>query len=175
MNTNREQRTEKREHEKFVITLVHGTWADTRGWVAPGSVMRRELEARLPSTSLRAGGSVVFREFPWSSSHTHAARTEAGVRLARFVRGGHAQYPEAKHFIICHSHGGIVALYAMRDAEADRVVSGIVTLATPFVSARPRRFRPYIGAITFMLVAAPIVAGALLLAGIGSIRPMLLA
>ena len=100
----------------YVITLVHGTWADTRGWVAPGSVLRRELDARL--------GPVVFREFPWSSAHTHAARTEAGVRLAQFVRGGHAQYPEARHFIIGHSHGGIVALYAMRDAAADQVVSG---------------------------------------------------
>lgn len=151
----------------YVITLVHGTWADTRGWVAPGSVLRRELETRL--------GSVVFREFPWSSAHTHAARTEAGVRLARFVRGGHAQYPEAKHFIIGHSHGGLVALYAMRDAAADQVVSGIITLATPFVSVRRRRFRPYISSITFLLVAAPVVAGALVLAPMSPLRSMLFA
>jgi hypothetical protein len=166
MNTNREQRTEKREHPLYVITLVHGTWADTRGWVAPGSVLRRELEARL--------GSVVFREFPWSSAHTHAARTEAGVRLARFVRGGHAQYPEARHFIIGHSHGGIVALYAMRDTAADQVVSGIITLATPFVSARRRRFRPYVGAVTFLLIATPVVAGALVLAAMWPRQPALL-
>jgi len=43
-------------------------------------------------------------------------------------------------------------------------VSGIITLASPFVSARPRRFRPYVSAITFLLVATPVVAGALLLA-----------
>jgi hypothetical protein len=166
MNTNPEQRTEKREHPDYAITLVHGTWADTRGWVAPGSVLRRELEARL--------GSVVFREFPWTSAHTHAARTEAGVRLARFVRGGQGQYPEARHFIIGHSHGGIVALYAMRDAAADKVVSGIITLATPFVSGRRRRFRPYVGAITFLLIAAPVVAGALVLAAMWPRQPVLL-
>jgi hypothetical protein len=166
MNTNQEAITEKREHPSYVITLVHGTWADTRGWVAPGSVLRRELDARL--------GSVVFREFPWSSAHTHAARTEAGVRLARFVRGGHTQYPEARHFIIGHSHGGVVALYAMRDAAANQVVSGIITLATPFVSTRRRRFRPYVRAITFLLIAAPVVAGALLLAAMWPRQPVLL-
>jgi hypothetical protein len=44
------------------------------------------------------------------SRNTQAAQAEAGVRLARFVRGGHARYPNAHHFIIGHSHGGGVAL-----------------------------------------------------------------
>jgi alpha-beta hydrolase superfamily lysophospholipase len=91
------------------------------------------------------------------------------------VRGGHAQYPEPRHFIIAHSHGGIVALYALRDPAADQVVSGIITLATPFVSARPRRFRPFIGAMTFLLIAGPVVAGALLLKAMWPLRPVLLA
>lgn len=142
----------------FVITLVHGTWADTRGWVAPGSFLRRELEGQL--------GSVVFREFAWTSAHTHAARAEAGVRLGKFIRAGHAQYPGAKHVVIAHSHGGVVALYALRDAEANRVISGIVTLATPFVYARRRRFGPYVGVMTFVLIAGPVVAGAMVLSAL---------
>jgi hypothetical protein len=68
----------------------------------------------------------------------------------------------------------MVALYAMRDAAADQVVSGIITLATPFVSARPRRFRPFVGAITFLLIAAPVVAGPLLLAAMTPLPPVLL-
>jgi len=27
----------------YVITLVHGTWADTKGWVSPGSALRRDI------------------------------------------------------------------------------------------------------------------------------------
>jgi hypothetical protein len=52
-------------------------------------------------------------------------------------------------------------------------VSGIITMATPFVSARPRRFRPYVSASTFLLVAAPVVTGALLLAAMWP-QPVLL-
>jgi hypothetical protein len=62
----------------------------------------------------------------------------------------------------------------MRDAAADQVVSGIITLATPFVSARRRRFRPYVGAITFLLIAAPVVAGALVLSAMWPLQPVLL-
>jgi hypothetical protein len=103
----------------YAITLVHGTWADTKGWVAPGSFLRRELEHGL--------ANVVIREFSWTGANTHAARTGAGVGLARFIRDGHAQYPGARHFVIAHSHGGNVALYAMRDDAARAVVQGIVT------------------------------------------------
>jgi hypothetical protein len=106
---------------------------------------------------------------------SHARGTNRSGHPARTVPArGHAQYPEARHFIIGHSHGGIVALYAMRDAAADQVVSGIISLATPFVSARRRRFRPYVGAITFLLIAAPIVAGALVLAAMWPRQPVLL-
>lgn len=148
----------------YVITLVHGTWADTRGWVAPGSVLRRELEGRL--------GHLVFREFPWISANTHAARIEAGVRLGRFVRGGHAQYPRARHFIVAHSHGGTVALYAMRDAAASQAIAGVVTLATPFLHTRRRQCRGCINLVAFLLLAVPVVLGtlALMTPGLESLR-----
>lgn len=138
----------------YLVTLVHGTWADTRGWVAPGSLLRSELEQRL--------GTVVFREFSWNSRNTHAARAEAGVRLARFIRAGHAQCPGARHFIIAHSHGGNVALYAMRDEAARQAVAGIVTLATPFIRTRRRVLSRYVHVITWLLIAMPIVLGSVM-------------
>jgi alpha-beta hydrolase superfamily lysophospholipase len=115
---------------KFVVTLVHGTWADTRGWVAPGSFLRRELDRRLDH--------LTFRAFAWSGRNTHAARTEAGASLAQFIRDGHVRYPDAHHFVVAHSHGGNVALYAMRDPAARDAVTGIVTLGTPFIYTRCR-------------------------------------
>jgi hypothetical protein len=133
----------------YVITLVHGTWADTKGWVAPGSFLRRELEHGLPHA--------VIREFSWTAANTHAARADAGVGLAQFIRDGHAQYPRAQHFVIAHSHGGNVALYAMRDDVARAVVQGIVTLATPFIYTRRRRFHRHVTSMASLVLAVPAV------------------
>ena len=115
---------------QYVLTLVHGTWPDAKGWISPGSVLRRELERGLANAT--------FREFSWSGANTHAARTDAGDRLARFLHAGHEQYPDAQHFIIAHSHGGNVASYALRDPAARGIVTGVVTLGTPFINARRR-------------------------------------
>ena len=119
----------------YLLTLVHGTWPNPHGWVSARSFLRRELASRL--------GDVTFREFSWAGTNRHAARTEGGASLARFIRDGHDEYPGARHFVIAHSHGGNVALYAMRDPVAREAVDGIVTLATPFISARRRKLRPH--------------------------------
>jgi hypothetical protein len=50
------------------------------------------------------------------------------------MRGLRDQVPSAKHFIIAHSHGGNVALYAAERTQVD----GIVCLATPFIHAAAR-------------------------------------
>ena len=130
----------------YVLTLVHGTWSSTTGWVAAGSFLRRELEHRLAPADVR------FREFAWTGRNTHAARTDAGDRLAEFIRSGHALYPDARHFVVAHSHGGNVALYAMRDPAAREIVSGIVTLGTPFIHARRRDAHRYADAIAGLML-----------------------
>ena len=130
----------------YVLTLVHGTCASTTGWVAPGSFLRRELEHRLAPADVR------FREFAWTGRNTHAARTDAGARLAEFIRSGHAQYPDARHFVVAHSHGGNVALYAMRDPVVREAVCGIVTLGTPFIYARRRDAHRYADAIAGLML-----------------------
>ena len=140
---------------RYVITLVHGTWTDTKGWVAAGSFLRRALEQSIPN--------VVFREFSWTSTNTHAARTEAGARLSHFIRAGHAQYPNARHFIVAHSHGGNVALYAMRDPAARAVVQGIVTLGTPFINVRRRAAGRYADAIAWLMLGTAALLSFLLI------------
>jgi hypothetical protein len=135
---------------EYVVTLVHGTWADTKGWVARGSFLRRELERGLRS--------VAFRRFSWTGANTHAARIAGGARLALFIRDGHAQYPDAKHFVIAHSHGGNVALYAMRDSAARDAIDGIVTLATPFIQTRRRVLHRHVDVIAWLILAVAIVS-----------------
>ena len=44
----------------------------------------------------------------------------------------------AHHGIVAHSHGGNVALYALRDVALRRKIDGVVTLGTPFIHCRPR-------------------------------------
>jgi hypothetical protein len=141
-----------------VLTLVHGTWADTRGWVGPGSFLRRELEQRLvePGTPERVP-YVRFREFSWTGTNTHTARTQAGDELARFIRDGHAESPDARHFVIAHSHGGNIALYAMRDSAAREAVTGIVTLGTPFLSVRRRDPQRYADVMAWVVLCVAVL------------------
>jgi len=133
---------------KYVITSVHGTWPRANRLADPGSLLRRVLRSRFSSTN------VTFRDFSWSGTNTHETRTEAGARLAQFLRDGHAQHPDARHYVIAHSHGGNVALYAMRDPAAREIVSGIVTLATPFIHARRRDPGRYADVIAWLMLAA---------------------
>jgi hypothetical protein len=50
------------------------------------------------------------------------------------------KYPEAKHFIIAHSHGGNIAAISLEDAGLRHRVSGLACMSTPFLTARRRPF-----------------------------------
>jgi len=96
-------------HPEYVITLVNGTFAADAPWVRRGSPLRTALTKALE-------GRAVFRIFRWSpcrySGNTHKARLTAGEALALRLRVGFKRFPRAKHFVIAHSHGGNVTLYA---------------------------------------------------------------
>jgi hypothetical protein len=121
----------------FVITLVHGTFArlPTRDadWTREGSLLRRNLQAEL-------GDDVVFIPFRWSGMNWPAARYRAAHRLCEHFGDTAVRYPERRHYLISHSHGGNVSLYALREAERERsaVPTGVVCLSTPFIAAQPR-------------------------------------
>ena len=59
-------------------------------------------------------------------------------------RGLTEKFPKARHFVIGHSHGGNVMLYAMKDAALSDRIAGAVTLATPFITVRRRRLHPLV-------------------------------
>ena len=48
------------------------------------------------------------------------------------------EWPEARHMLIGHSHGGFVALSALRGATLDERFCGVACLSTPFLMARVR-------------------------------------
>ena len=121
----------------IVVTLVHGTfgrlpWRDA-GWTREESALRQRLQAEV--------GEVLFVPFRWSGMNWPAARYRAARALREHFASIAERYPRHAHYIVAHSHGGNVTLYALRDAErAGGVVpDGAVCLSTPFIAAQPRR------------------------------------
>lgn len=117
----------------LLVTLVHGTFARAAPWTRDGSVLRSEI-----SEALRAlGREVVFDTFDWSGRNTHKARIKAGYQLAAHIRALRARHPQCPHFIVAHSHGGNVALFAHKHLDTDMHALGVATLGTPFIKATP--------------------------------------
>lgn len=147
-----------KEETKRVVTLVHGTFAKHAPWMRDGSELCTELRKELQGT--------VLRRFCWSGGNSHAARLQAGDDLAKYLLTVKKDFPEAQHFVIAHSHGGNVALYAMEktspDAKLGEDVAGIVTLATPFITLRKRQLPRFVipsalFALAFIFVVSAVV------------------
>jgi hypothetical protein len=116
---------------KCVVTLVHGTWAPNAPWTDGTSAFCEEINKQLD-------GAVEFHPFNWSGGNSHDDRLLAARSLASELRTRCADMPDAKHFVVAHSHGGNVALYALRDVELQRGMTGLICLATPFISIEAR-------------------------------------
>jgi hypothetical protein len=116
---------------QFVITLVHGTFARNAPWMNDGSVLRESL------TKALAPAKILFVSYHWSGCNSHRARVAGGVSLRRTRRQNLTQYPEAKHVMIAHSHGGNVAVYALNRFAQARKIAGVISLGTPYIEATP--------------------------------------
>jgi hypothetical protein len=120
-----------RDAPDTVVTLIPGTWAGKAAWI--------RADSPLSSALTTAGCQVV--PFEWSHRNCHRARARAAVRLAEQLQGQINENPGARQWVVAHSHGGNIALHAVRClrkscADAPRVST--VTLATPFIHARRR-------------------------------------
>jgi hypothetical protein len=114
------------------ITLVHGTFAPGAGWTQPGSPLRKEIDNAFPDR-------VCFHDdFRWSGLPSHLARHVAGKRLHAYLQKLTAEHP-GPHYVIGHSHGALVTLYALRDYELARRIEGVVSLSTPYLLVRRRQ------------------------------------
>lgn len=124
------------ESSKGIVVLVHGTIPrigpirlfSNPSWIHPNSSFCKWFSEILPS-------SWRLRHFEWSGRNSHLARIEAAKSLAERLDTIAKELPPAKLCIVAHSHGGNVALYSLRYIQrATRLrISGIATLATPFI------------------------------------------
>lgn len=115
---------------KTVVTLVHGTWARKARWVKPGSRIYEQVIEKIPQPA-------VVNSFIWSGSNSPRAREKASADLAGDLAYQLNSFPDAKHFIIGHSHGGNVALKAVEKASLFNRLH-VVCLSTPFLNVKRR-------------------------------------
>jgi len=116
---------------KCHITLVHGTFAPEAAWTLEDSKLRAALQHI--STS-----NVVIHRHDWSGSNTHTARFDSALSLAAHIKGIAAHDPQSRQVVVCHSHGGNIALYALKDPAAFEAVDLVVCISTPFIQVQPR-------------------------------------
>jgi hypothetical protein len=95
-------------------------------WYDPDSSFRRELELLL-------GESTQIEVFEWSGANSLGSRKDASEALTKHLVRAKARWPRRRHFVVAHSHGGNIALEAVRTEP----VSGLVTMATPFLHTEP--------------------------------------
>jgi hypothetical protein len=123
----------------FVITLVHGTWARGAAWTQLDSPFSNQLREELKN---RHATTVKFFRHEWCGTNTHQDRRKASICLRKQLLKQCRELPNARHYIVGHSHGGNVALRAVHHSPTlRRKIGGIVTIATPFLSFTPNNFR----------------------------------
>jgi len=114
-----------------VVTLVHGTWARRADWMTESSPLCRAIRKAMH-------GPVRFEQFLWSGRNSVTSRSKAVEQLISHLAASQGCWPDARHFVIGHSHGGNIALQAMREKAVEVRMAGVVCLSTPFLWASPR-------------------------------------
>jgi pimeloyl-ACP methyl ester carboxylesterase len=133
-----------------VVTLVHGTWAQSATWVLPNSALCRMLTETW-------GGRIALMPLRWSGGNTVRARARAAADLATHIDAVARRFPASNHYVIAHSHGGNVALYALRQRSSVRI-SGLACLSTPFLHVRNRN----LGQVSISSISAGMFISALI-------------
>lgn len=145
-----------------VVHFVHGTWQfgllahrlrflrKRPLWFESGSSIRDDIESRVPLGTR-------FETFEWSGDNSFVARDDAATQFVAHLRHAIDAFPRANHLIVAHSHGGTVAVEALRkDPKLTQSgVTGMMSIATPFVSLHRQSGSNWEGA--FMLVIARFV------------------
>lgn len=135
----------------YVVTLVHGTFSRNAAWTKDDSFLIQKLKSGLP-------GNIVISRFPWSGHNRFNARISAAADLRAHLEKLISTHPNAEHYVIGHSHGGNVALWAIANTNLCGVVK-VICLSTPFLHATQHQhsgllnfiFRP----LHFSLIVTP--------------------
>lgn len=115
---------------KILITLINGTFAPNASWIKSGSSLASWLTKNLPNAPS-------VHSFSWRGQNKVRARLTAARDLKLHVESLKAQHEQSgekvAHYLIGHSHGGNVALYAYAQLKNKDDIDGIICLSTPFL------------------------------------------
>lgn len=149
---------------EHVVILIHGTWGSRSSWLEPGeSPLRAEILRALGCGHCEDDDSdccVRFEVFRWSGANRIGARLKASRQLRQRLRKVREKHPDAKVHAVAHSHGGNVAMYALRDG--DDQLDSLTCLSTPFLHAAARTLGVATGRLlssALSLMAVSLIAG----------------
>lgn len=135
----------------YVLTLVHGTFARGAPWTHEESAFTKALVDALAAP-------VRVERHDWSGRNSLAHRAEAAERLGGKLESLRKWYPNAKHYVIGHSHGGAVAYYATARVDG---LDGVICLSTPFLNLYERPYSELLlGSLYWGLAFLMPIAGA---------------
>lgn len=106
------------------IFLVHGTFAEDAAWVQKDSKIASRLRAALNAETV---------SFSWSGGNSHSERKAASQELAKAIKIDAQEHPDSLRSIVAHSHGGNVAIRALRELEVETNINWLICLGTPFL------------------------------------------
>ena len=121
---------------KYVVTLIHGTWGADTHWTKPDSVLHTHLR------NVFGKDSIYFYRFEWKGSNSILTRSSASSELAKRLKRLLLKFPNARHFLIAHSHGGNIAYYTLRESALSQSIAGVICLSTPFLHTNQRLILP---------------------------------
>lgn len=146
--------------------VIHGTWGDQSDFAFSDSLFCRAIKTATQHT-------LEFERFEWSGKNSSAERAQAALRLREAINS----FPDSRLpiFLLAHSHGGNVAIEALRDECVARRVAGVVTMGTPFLSETIRHWVLYLSTMPGRMSVYAVVVGIVLasvFAIVGSIISM---
>jgi pimeloyl-ACP methyl ester carboxylesterase len=113
-----------------VFVLIHGTFARGAAWTGDDSGLVKALREAYPSCK-------IFR-FTWTGGNSHSDRLSAANELQELLKSCADAYPRGRIHLVGHSHGGNVALYALRDVSVAELVTSLVCISSPFIRCTGR-------------------------------------
>ena len=139
--------------------LIHGTFARNAEWTRPRSFLRNSLYSQFKQ-------ELKIEAFEWSGDNSLTGRAQAADALRNHLRRTLVKYPNARQYVIAHSHGGNVALQAVAAPELNRI--RIACLSTPFFAIRERNW----GDLVFNSMGAAVLIAVALASYVLSVVPI---
>lgn len=145
----------------LTFVLIHGTFARGAEWTVSKSQesFRDQLQREF-----RDEYDVRFECVNWGErarlcrwrDNTLARRFNGAVRLVEYLKHCDEASPTSRRYLVAHSHGGSVVMYALKHPATLDKLSGIVCLSSPFLRYRNARFHRdvlFLSALVLLFVA----------------------